>query len=45
MIEIIGEIRDATEEEIKEYESKQNTSNWKDSMMRTFLGSRYEKNK
>lgn len=45
MIEIIGKSREATEEEIKEYERKENAKDWRENMLKVFLGSRYEKNK
>lgn len=37
MIEIIGEIKDATEEEIKEFEKKQEQQAWREDFFRTFL--------
>lgn len=37
MIEIIGEPRDATEEEIKEYTRKQENPEWQQRMMQVFL--------
>jgi hypothetical protein len=37
MIEIIGEPRDATEEEIKEYTRKQERPEWQQRMMNNFL--------
>lgn len=37
MIEIIGEPRDATEEEIKEYTRKQESPEWQQRMMDNFL--------
>lgn len=40
MIEIIGEPRDATEEEIKEYTRKQESPEWQQRMMDNFLRDR-----
>lgn len=40
MIEIIGEPRDATEEEIKEYTRKQESPEWHQRMMDNFLRDR-----
>ena len=42
MIEIIGEIKDAKEEELWELE---HLPEWKERMLRTFLASHYEEDK
>ena len=46
MIEIIGDVREATEEEKKELESRENSErrNWKEVMLRKFLRGHYDKN-
>lgn len=46
MIEIIGDVREATEEEKEELESRttEEHRNWKEVMLRKFLRGHYDKN-
>ena len=46
MIEIIGDVRKATEEEKRELESRENSErrNWREFMLRKFLRGHYDKN-
>lgn len=48
MIEIIGDVKEATEEEIKELQNENaaqdNIPEWKEKMLRQFLRGHYDKN-